>query len=227
MQTNHGSSPVIEVLRDAWLRIHVPICAERLWQRHLTERDRQTLGGDLKIAFAKHGGTAGMWARLRGVSLERAVIEVAKRLNFLPEGDAQWLLREIGEPADAEEAMERAIAAGHLVLVEQPREAYWNGEKIEIDWNRQNKAWDLLLQLAQRAKAQKPVDRLDIDQTGKDPNVVVKRTSRLKNLPGFPIDLADLIEPVGRGTQQLMLPPERIRLFEMSTDCELREWQPW
>ena len=38
-----------------------------------------------------------MWMELRGVSAERAVIEVARELGFLNEQTAKWLLKEVGE----------------------------------------------------------------------------------------------------------------------------------
>ncbi|MFH1268863.1 MAG: hypothetical protein ABIK89_24315 [Planctomycetota bacterium] len=62
----------------------------------MTEIDREHLGSDLKEYYGRLG-TAGMWMELRGVSLERAVIEVARELGFLDEPTANWLLREIGE----------------------------------------------------------------------------------------------------------------------------------
>jgi hypothetical protein len=45
-------------------------------------------------------------------------------------------------------------------------------------------------------------------------------------MPEFPVDLGDSIENVGPGTQQLMLPRERIRIFTLSGLETLEEWHP-
>ena len=70
--------------------------ADRLWERVLTDEEQQRLGGNLSDAYYRLS-TAGMWMELRGVSVERAIIEVAHELSFLTESNARWLLREIGE----------------------------------------------------------------------------------------------------------------------------------
>lgn len=87
---------VAQELQTQSLRIKPPVAATRLWERVLTERERQQLGGSLDACYPRLG-TAGMWMRIRGVSLERAVIEVARELGFLDQPTATWLLREVGE----------------------------------------------------------------------------------------------------------------------------------
>ena len=123
---------VSEALADSASRIAGSFSAQRLWERHLTVQDRERLGGDCRAAY-KRLGTAGMWSKLRGVTPYRAVVDVANKLDLLSDSDREWLLREIGEDVDAEEAKLTAIANGDLVVVETPREAYWNGNEIEID----------------------------------------------------------------------------------------------
>jgi hypothetical protein len=90
------SPQVAEELTTQALRVEPWVSADRLWTRVLTEEDRQCLGGNLEECYPRLG-TAGMWMELRGVSAERAVIEVARELGFLTEQTAQWLLREVGE----------------------------------------------------------------------------------------------------------------------------------
>ena len=134
-----------------------------------------------------------------------------------------WLLREIGESSDALEAIDQATLAGALVLTEQPREAYWNGQPIDVDWEKHDALWVFLLKLAQRAKAGLPIDACVFGEQV-DPDIVTKRKSRLRALQGFPRELSEMIEVVGVATQQLVLPPERIRIFEVTGSGELREW---
>ena len=50
--------------------------------------------------------------------------------------------------------------------------------------------------------------------------------SELANADGFPLDLADKIEVVGRGSQILTVQPDEIRLFEHHIGGEVREWMP-
>lgn len=83
---------VVQELQTQSLRIKPPVAAARLWGRVLTERERRQLGGSLEECYARLG-TAGMWMQIRGVSLERAVIEVARELGFLDQPTAIWLLR--------------------------------------------------------------------------------------------------------------------------------------
>lgn len=219
------SKRALEELQTASLRISPVASAERLWERHLLPSDRERLGGDLAKAYCDNQGTAGMWMRLRGASLQRAVIEVAKILGFLDEENRTWLIREIGEFADAEEAMAAAIAAGAFVLVNGPREAYWSGETIEVNWVKQNKLWDFLSTLARSSKAGDCIDSFSFGERA-NIDIVTKLKSRLTGMKAFPIDLADSIRVVGLGSQQLQLPREQIRIFERIGGDALREWTP-
>jgi hypothetical protein len=190
----------------------------------LSAEDQERLGGDLEKAYYKYG-SAGMWAELRGVTPLRAVVDVAKILGFLRDEDREWLLRETGEILEAEEAISNAIAAGELVLVERPREAHWIGQRIEVDWDQHAALWDFLWELGRSSKAGQPIDAFTFGERA-DRNIVTRRKSRLTAMEGFPLDLANLIESVGRGSQQLKLPRERIRMFELTGVDSLGEWLP-
>jgi hypothetical protein len=207
------------------LRVQPVASAERLWKRVLTEEDRQGLGGDFQVAYGRHG-TVGMWQEVRGVSAARAVVDVAHALGLLDRRTRRWLLQELGEiDANAKKTLQAAIASGALILVEQPRWAYWKGRKMPIDWQRRSALWEFFWELCRKAKARKPLDRLHFGNRARA-NIVTQQKSRLVNLRRFPADLAALIQPVGRGTQKLNLPTEQIRLFERSGRGGLREWTP-
>jgi hypothetical protein len=45
-------------------------------------------------------------------------------------------------------------------------------------------------------------------------------------MESFPVQLGDMIESVGRGSQELKLPRSQIRLFELTGVDSLREWLP-
>jgi hypothetical protein len=202
-------------------RIRAAASAARLWERVLSETDRQQLGGNLEVAW-RTLGTAGMWMKLRGVSLPRAVVDAAWELDLMSDRTRRWLLRELGEaPDEPEEALEEAIASGDLVLVEHPRAVYWRGQPISVDWGRRSALWDFLWVICQHAKAGKAVDHTTFNAA--DTAIVAKQKSRLRGLKGFPSSLAALIQPAGRYTQKLNLPPLQIRLFEMTLGETVRE----
>jgi hypothetical protein len=183
-------------LQTNFHRIGAAVSAAWLWERVLTEAERRRLGGDLERAWREHG-TAGMWRKLRGVSLPRAVVEVACELNLMDERTRGWLLRELGEaPDDPAEALEAAIATGDLVLVEHPRAVYWRGQVLGVDWRSRSRMWDFFWELCLHAKAGKAIDHTTFDT--KDLDIVAKQKSRLCGLRGFPRDLWAMIRPVGR-----------------------------
>ena len=222
---SHPLSPrVQEELQANYNRILAAVSAARLWERVLTEAERRHLGGDLETAW-RDGGTAGMWMRLYGVSLPRAIVDVAFELDLMDKGTRGWLLRELGEADDApRETLEAAVASGDLVLVEHPRAAYWLGRPLDVDWASRPALWDFFWGVCRHAKAGQAVDHMTFN--GTDPDIVAKQKSRLRGLPGFPRDLAALMQPVGRGTQKLNLPPARIRLFEVILGETVREYTP-
>lgn len=218
------SQRAVEECRANALRVRANYSAERLWERCLTSQDRERLGGDLEDAFKDHG-TAGMWMKLRGVTWQRAVVDVAKTLGFLTNENYEWLLGQIGEILGIEEELSRAIAARDFVLVDRPREAYWSGERIEIDWDRHEALWIFLWELGRQGKANRPIDVFTFGEHAHR-DLVTQRKHRLTSMPEFPADLADLIEVVAPGTQQLRLPPEEICIFALSGIDTLSEWNP-
>jgi len=122
MSSDSAPSPwppdVLEALQTAYGRIEPLTAAERLWHRVFTDEDRLQLGGDLTECYPRLG-TVGMWVHVRHVSPERAVVEVARALNFLDEATAEWLLREIGDQPPQ---------------IERP---FWNRANGELLWGDQ------------------------------------------------------------------------------------------
>ncbi len=98
---------VMEELQIQYLRIKAFVSAARLWERVLTNQERQRLGGELEGSYAKLG-TVGMWQAVRGGSDARAVIDIAQALGFLDQTGYHWLLCEIGDrPVRAQEPLHR------------------------------------------------------------------------------------------------------------------------
>jgi hypothetical protein len=195
-------------------RIQSKAAALRLWEWVLTDAERQRLGGDLAAAWCRLG-TVGMWQRLRGVSVVRAVADVGLELGLIDERRHRWLLRAAGEVHDdAEAAIQQAVASGGLVLVERPRAVYWNCEAVPVDWDRHGALWDYFWELCRHAKAGRPIDQMTFPAAA-DPAVVTKYRHRLVAQRNFPRSLAARIQPAGRHAQKLQLSPDQVRLFEL------------
>ena len=164
-----------------------------------------------------------MWMALRGVSQARAIVDVAHKLGFLDQESHQWLLQEIDEAyEDPHETRQAAITSGALVLIEHPHTAYWEGEEIELNWERNAALWQLLWGLSVLAKRRRPLDCFDLGEFTTS-QATADRKCRLVNHDTFPVSLQTLIETQGQGTYRLQLPPERIRIFAIEQDDRLRE----
>jgi hypothetical protein len=194
-------------------RVRTVRTTERLWDS-LTPGDRLRLGDDFDAAYAKFGGAVGMWKHLRGVSTQRSVMDLAKRFSHVCEDDYHLVLRVSGEvPEEPGEIPESAMSPGHLVLIENPRAAFWSGKAITIDWFKSEKPWRYFWKLASGAKTGTPIDRFEF---GEDlhHDYLTKQKCRLVNLKGFPVDLGEKIVSKGRGSQTLDLKQEHIRVIE-------------
>ncbi len=233
VQPRAGSGDAIPlwVQRDwetAYQRVKGTAAALRLWQRVFTADDRRRLGNDLEAAYVQYRGAVGMWRQLHGVSGPRAVVAVAVRIGFLDADTGQTLLQALGEePNDPDDAVELAVTAGGLVVVETPPQAFWEGNSVAVDWARHTRWWDLLWALARASKGRGAVDAFALrERDGGDRDYVKKQKHRLVHAPGFPLSLADLVVSAGRGTYRVDLPPARIRVFERGAGDAVREWTP-
>ena len=220
--TNDVSEAALETLQDLVLRIQPAVIAHKLWTQILTQEEREQLGGSLEAIYAD-GKTVGIWLRLHRVSQRRAIIEVARELEYLTELSADRLIRKIGEHFDSiEDAIEEAKLSYALVINERDREVYFDGSRIELDWHQNQAGWNYLLNLCLQAKNNSTLDRIHLGEHT-DPDYLSKQKSRLTKNDLFPIGLADLIVGAGRGTQRLNLPPGEIRIFEIHALEVLKE----
>lgn len=221
---NHCPTPgtaAFNLYQEAYFRVRTSACYILLWERHLTPAERKRLGESLNDAYAK-GGVIDMWSKLRGCTGQRAVLDVAHLLNFLNDGDYNWLMREFQESLSGEDALQQAIEKNSLVLDGESRTAYWKGKQIEFGWTN-NVPWEFLCQLAKYAKLNKAIDQFAFGENASE-KIVTKRKNKLSNVDGFPIELHDLIEPQGLGSQKLMLKAADIRIFEKHPTGEIKEW---
>lgn len=214
---------VREQLKTCYLRVKAEISAWHLWERVLTPGQRERLGGDVKAAFAA-GGTVEMWRRLHGVTPVRALLDAARALNWLDEPNHRWLLRETGEAVeDPEDIRACVVPTTDLVLIERPRQAFWCGTEIELDWTRRDADWNYLWELCRAAKRGVPLDRTAFSDEYA-PDYLTKTKSRLSRSPAFPVRLTERIHSAGSRSQSLDVPRDQIRLFQVEEVPVLREW---
>ncbi|MEZ6093469.1 MAG: hypothetical protein R3C03_04405 [Pirellulaceae bacterium] len=221
--TQDTTDPAFKKLQEVALRILNANTAYDLWEKVFTPEQQTRLGGELEAAY-RNGGPVRMWATVYGCTDERAVIDIAFKFNHLSPSDREWLLKETGEHLNAEEAFEHAITNNELVLNSLTREVFWNGDRIEFDWFKYNANWAYIWEVAKHAKVGLTVDSWTFGEN-RDRNYVSRMKSQMTER-GFPIELADLIESAGTGTQRLGINPEQIRLFEHLLGTEIREWTP-
>lgn len=239
--------PVLSELQTQFRRIRPPAAAFRMWERVLTDQDRRRLVThqdrerlladrqldandrrhlevDWKLAYWVHHGTTGMWMHLRGVSFPRAVIDIAFRIGFLDSATRDWLLRETGElHDDSQRTVDTATVQNRLVLHERPRQAFWHGDQIEIDWDRERALWSFLWELCRKSKRSQSVTHLDLGEKTTR-GALSRRKERLVNHPDFPDTLGILVEPMVGNGYQLDLPPEEIRVFLVDEVEQVAEW---
>lgn len=77
------------------------VVAMMVWENHFTPAERKQLGDDPYLAWKRNGRTSGMWAAVRGVSKDRALIDIAHALDWLDTKTCKALLTALGEGANA------------------------------------------------------------------------------------------------------------------------------
>lgn len=223
-----------ERFNDVLRKLNWHINAERLWNVVFSEEERSQLGGDFETALREHH-VVEMWIALHGVNQSRAVIDAGYAINLLTDSEYKWLLREGGEPEPEQMGSQwttvslspNEIAATKIVvIVERPRQFFWDGREYDCDWDRFNAQWNFLCELVRCAKRGNPIDRFDIAREARDRKIVSKRKSRLKSLAGFPSDFISTISIAGMGTQRLDVSPDMISILQVEQSERLMEWRP-
>ena len=135
-------------------------------------------------------------------------------------GDVRGLYREAPPAGDA---VALAVASRALVLVESPRAAYWRGRPVQAAWDANPLLWELLWELAGRARRSQAVDRLCLSNPESE-RAIVDRRSRLGRL--LPEGLDRLIRAAGRRAYRLGLPPGEVALFHVEQQERVEEAGP-
>ena len=89
-------SAAIDKLQELRQSVEVSPAVRRFWERILNPGQRQELGG-FDTAF-QSTGPIGIWMKLRRISAEQAVMDLAIRLNLTDRATTEWILRELDQP---------------------------------------------------------------------------------------------------------------------------------
>ncbi|MEQ8209477.1 MAG: hypothetical protein RH917_06555 [Lacipirellulaceae bacterium] len=84
-----------ETLAETYSRLGGSAIAWRVWERLLSEHEKQVFGNDFDSTYRSRG-VLGMWEYVRAGSLESAVIDIAEGVDLISANRAAWLRREIG-----------------------------------------------------------------------------------------------------------------------------------
>ena len=157
--------------------------------------------------LAKLVGNAGAF---RYLAVNRQVLAIPEQIAAALT-EAASLYR---SPEDQEDRIRELSLRHSLLIVEGPgrREAYWNGEVLDADWQKHEKPWSLLLALAERQLLGRGADGLDANCSAKDAR------HRLKQL--IPDDLNRKIAPAGRGTYKLELGTDDVCILQCRDQSE-------
>lgn len=122
--------------------------------------------------------------------------------------EAQHCYRQV---PSAEDTLADLVAHKALVLVEAPRQVFWQQTELPVPWDANPLLWELLWALARRGQQGQRVDRFCLSNSESE-RAIVDRRSRLGRL--LPAGLRALIRSAGRRTYRLDLAPEEIALVQ-------------
>lgn len=92
-----------------------PHTAYQVWTKHLTDKERKRLGGDLEAAYRDRGRTIGIWATAKSVDENLATLQLA-RLYGMPDSEYFPLLRQVSPAAPRPGQPEWNAESGQLRL---------------------------------------------------------------------------------------------------------------
>ena len=112
-------------------------------------------------------------------------------------------------------ALEEAVARGGLVLVTSPHTVYWKGTRLNVDWDRYARPWELLLELAKKVRFGAEVNHTHVFPDGPSASAMATLFSRLKK--HLPSDLWKHAMPgETSGSYRLVLDPSQVTIFPRS-----------
>jgi hypothetical protein len=187
--------------------------AERIWHLVFTDDERDQLGGDFSRAINEIG-TVRMWRKVRGGTEIQSIVAMNRAIGQLDQPHADAILRHFGERPQDRPKLRMAIRQCTLVIDEVTRTAWWHSNQIDVDWYRENKPWELLALLAEKALTREGVDVTDLDPSRRYKDGYLKSLKgRMLGIANFPKDMDDFILSEGRGTYRLKLAPTEVQVF--------------
>jgi hypothetical protein len=100
-------------LRELASAIRVPFIVDRIWNTLFTEEERLVIAANDTIG----PDIIDIWSNVRGVSVQGAVVELAREVNLHSEADARRFLRALGKaatPADVKPSWDNSTGVLRL-----------------------------------------------------------------------------------------------------------------
>lgn len=89
-------APLRKTLEELEPRVQSNVAAMAVWTKHFTDAERKALGNDAYQAWKNNARTAGMWAAVREVSRDQAIVEIAYALDWVATETSNELLSALG-----------------------------------------------------------------------------------------------------------------------------------
>lgn len=196
--------------------------AKKLYWERLTDSERKTLDSRLTDEEWNRSTATDLCVKLRGVSRERAMLDVGLKCDVLTREKYQFLVQQLGLHNEGRNVdIETAIETHSLVLCDEPSSVTWKMQPVERSWADYPVIWTYFWKLAKAASHGGGVEVRDFEKAG-SPKVMSQWKNRLKSEGPFPRELGDLIH-VRDGQHQLELDPHEIACFERISEGRYRQ----
>ncbi|MCY2995961.1 MAG: hypothetical protein NTY19_50140 [Planctomycetota bacterium] len=121
-----------------------------------------------------------------------------------------------------EDLINEARTQHRLVVVVSPRMVFWDGVKLDVDWNGKDKSWEMMLLLAARAEQLEGVDQHGLSGAHDNRGLSVRKHNLIKQLTADnrvgnspAAELAARIEKRPKGECYLDLEPNEVKVLEL------------
>jgi hypothetical protein len=131
----------------------------------------------------------------------------------------------------ADDLIEEARTQYRLVVVVRPRLLFWDGERLDLNWDSAEKPWNLLLNLAVQAEGLLPLHSYELTGVKDNRDLSVRKVKLIELLsrtePGEKLGV--LIEKARRGNCRLALEAQDVKVLELEADAwtvDVDEFKP-
>ena len=153
-----------------------------------------------------------VYMRAHRLSAAKATVDIAVKIGLVTREAGDELLQSVNEPVGVEFEIDAAKSRLTLVIVEDERLVYWNGDVINVDWRKRSRLWEYLIALARNAKEGRPTSSADLAFFDKTPRLSDLKY-KLKQQGEHLKEMCTLIKPAAKFEQVLAIEKGEIAFF--------------